>query len=298
MTKILIGVDDTARSEDAIALARTIARGTSAQLDVVTVLDRPAAAGSPVREQARETVRRMSGLLAGVPPERVHTGVIESRSPAQGLHELADKEDVALLIVGSTHTGHLGRVRPGSTAERLLAGAPCAVAVAPYGYRSQEHALERVGVAYDGSADAKIALDAAVRVTRALGATLELITVIPADVYGAPALMTGAGYVAARMDIEADIRRDLDTALAELPGDIAAEGTVLEGRPWKMLAERSADLDLLLVGSRGYGPLQSVILGGTSGPLMREAHCPVIALPRGARDGLRSLYLPAVAAEA
>ena len=61
---------------------------------------------------------------------------------------------------------------------------------------------------------------------------------------------------------------------------------MLEGRPWRRLADQSAELDLLFVGSRGYGPLHAVILGGTSGPLLREAQCPVIALPRGARADL------------
>ncbi len=61
-------------------------------------------------------------------------------------------EDAALIVLGSTHTGRLGRVRPGSTGERLLLGAPCAVAVAPHGYRTRlDPALTRIGAAYDGS---------------------------------------------------------------------------------------------------------------------------------------------------
>jgi Universal stress protein family len=39
---------------------------------------------------------------------------------------------------------------------------------------------------------------------------------------------------------------------------------------------------MLLVGSRGYGPLLSVIVGGVAGRVVREAACPVIVFPRGA----------------
>ena len=78
--------------------------------------------------------------------------------------------------------------------------------------------------------------------------------------------------------IEPDrIRTALDDAVA----GTSAETVVLDGRPWAALAAKSEELDLLLVGSRGYGPLKAVITGGTSGPLIHHAHCPVVVLPRG-----------------
>jgi nucleotide-binding universal stress UspA family protein len=291
MTTIVIGVDSTARSEDAIAFARTLAPATTADLVVATVVPGPAAPGSPARDAAYATTRRMSGLLAGVEAERIRTGVVETRSPAHGLHELAAAESAALIVDRSTHTGQLGRVRPGSTGERLLSGGPCAVAVAPYGYRTHhEVALRRIGVAYDGSAESKAALEAGIAAARALRAPLQVITVIPSDVYGAPALMGGPGWVMAEPDVEKTIRKDLDETVAAVPSDIAVQGIVLRGRPWRELEARSSELDLLFIGSRGYGPLQAVVLGGTNGPLMREAHCPVIALPRGADAPLAELF--------
>jgi nucleotide-binding universal stress UspA family protein len=173
----------------------------------------------------------------------------------------------------------------------MLLGAPCAVAMVPYGFRTHgEKTVSRIGVAYDGSAEAKAALDAGVAAARAFGASLQVVTVIPSDVYGAPALMAGPSYIVVAEDVEADIRTDLDETLAGLPSDIRPEGDVLHGRPWRELAEKTADLDLLFVGSRGYGPLKAVILGGTSGPLMRAAHCPLVALPRGHGSGLADLF--------
>jgi nucleotide-binding universal stress UspA family protein len=299
MTSMLIGVDATGRSEDAVAFARLLAPATTGDLVVATIVPRSAEAGSPARDHAHGTVRRMSGLLGGVETERVHTAVIAERTAAQGLHLLAAAESAATVIVGSTHTGPLGRVRPGSTAERLLTGAPCAVAVVPHGYRTEhDPAIRRIGVAYDGSAEAKSALDAGLAAARALGASLDVITVIPSDVYGAPALMGGPGYIVVAEDVQADIRADLDATMAGIPADIPSRGVVLEGRPWRELVEASAKLDVLLVGSRGYGPLQAVILGGTGGPLMREARCPVVALPRGAGSGFAQLFASDAAAVA
>src|SRR3954451_11447142 len=179
MTTMLIGVDATARSEDAIAFGRQLARTTTADLVVASIVPPPAERGTPKSDDAHTTVRRMSGLLGGVDAERVHIAVIAQRSAAQGLHELAAAESAAVVVVGSTHTGRLGRVRPGSTGERLLTGGPCAVAVVPDGFRTQrDAAIQRIGVAYDGSAEAKAALDAGVAMARAFGASLEVITVI------------------------------------------------------------------------------------------------------------------------
>ena len=47
------------------------------------------------------------------------------------------------------------------------------------------------------------------------------------------------------------------------------------------LVALSGGVDLLVCGSRGYGPLASVLLGGVTHRLTREAHCPIVIIPRG-----------------
>jgi nucleotide-binding universal stress UspA family protein len=63
-----------------------------------------------------------------------------------------------------------------------------------------------------------------------------------------------------------------------------------------MLTAYSEHLDLLIMGSRGYGPLRSVLVGGVSGRVMRSAHCPVIVVPRGIEAPLGSLFAEAIEA--
>ena len=48
----------------------------------------------------------------------------------------------------------------------------------------------------------------------------------------------------------------------------------------------------MVVGSRGYGPLKAVLLGGVSGQLIRSAACPVIVVPRGAAVDRRLAVRP------
>ncbi len=54
----------------------------------------------------------------------------------------------------------------------------------------------------------------------------------------------------------------------------------------------------MLAGSRGYGPLRSVLVGGVSGRLMRTVQCPMIVVPRGAHEPLGALFAAAATATA
>lgn len=79
----------------------------------------------------------------------------------------------------------------------------------------------------------------------------------------------------------------LARALRKLSPDVDASGQVVLGDPVTSLLRASASVDLLVLGSRGYGPLRRVLLGGVSGQVVRGASCPVVVVPRpqAARDG-------------
>ena len=62
---------------------------------------------------------------------------------------------------------------------------------------------------------------------------------------------------------------------------INASSEVRSGDAADCLAEASQELDLLVLGSRGYGPLLRVMLGGVSLKAMRSSACPVAVVPRG-----------------
>jgi nucleotide-binding universal stress UspA family protein len=296
VSTILIGVDATERSEDAIAFGRRLASIAGADVIVACAFpfsDIPTRTAVPsyraaLAEDATNTAAAMRDRLGDV---RAHTRIVANPSAAHALHDLAEHEHAGLIVVGSTHTGRAGRVLPGATGERLLHGAPCSVAIIPQGYRNHaKDPIRRIGVAYNGSAEAEAALDAAAELARVLGAELELIGVVSSDYFGTPALMGGPSEYVLREDVERWTQESLDAALASLPAGLTARSVRLEGAPAEQLAEHSAGLDLLVTGSRGYGPLRSVLVGGVSGRLVRSAHCPVIVVPRGVEAPLSTLF--------
>jgi nucleotide-binding universal stress UspA family protein len=79
-------------------------------------------------------------------------------------------------------------------------------------------------------------------------------------------------------------------ALAELNGGgVSVEVDALVDDPADALVRISEHLDVLVCGSRGYGPLRAVLLGGVSRRVVAEARCPVIVLPRGVKAPLEAL---------
>ncbi len=81
------------------------------------------------------------------------------------------------------------------------------------------------------------------------------------------------------------MQRALDQGLGRVPSELEAKGQLLHGAPGEALVDLSEDFDLIVVGSRGYGPLTRTLLGGTSRKLFNDSHCSVLAVPREMSSG-------------
>lgn len=101
------------------------------------------------RARAAELLQR-ARALAGIPAAARWRG---ASSVGRGLHELAERFDADLLVVGASRHGVVGRALRGDHTGGELIGAPCAVAVAPAGYARQAGAFGRVRVLVGGSSE-------------------------------------------------------------------------------------------------------------------------------------------------
>jgi nucleotide-binding universal stress UspA family protein len=211
--------------------------------------------------------------------------VMGGPSAARVLHDAALRLDAAVLVVGSTHRGMVGRVAPGSTAERLLHGNPCPVLVTPSGLPA-DWAPRRIGAAFIDSEDGQAALRVAAGLSVAGQATsLRALTVVEPVEWnrGAAIPVYGGGGAAESTRVAG---RALDRAIAELPAAARPAAEVVVAHPAEALARLSGEVDLLVCGSRGYGPLKAVLLGAVTHALIRKAECPVLVVPRGAGEAL------------
>ena len=271
--KIVVGIDGTSSGDDALAFARALAEALGAGL-ILTHAYGP----DEDRDAARAILEARRAELGEVDAE---LDPYADPSAARTLHRVAAARRAALVVVGPSHRADLGRIVPGSTGQQLVHDTPRAVAVVPRGWRARpEHPLGHIGCAYDGFPQAEAALAAAVTLTRALGGRLDVMRA-----FWSPPL-SGASGIALAADLEARGQAGLGRVVQELPADVDAHARLLLNDPARALVARSQELDLLVIGSRAYGPLHSVWAGSVARQVLNEAACPVIVVPRGVRPEL------------
>jgi nucleotide-binding universal stress UspA family protein len=238
--KVVAGYEENDRGEDALVLAQRVAERDGGELKVVQV---------------------------------------EKGSPADTLQALAERGEADLIVLGSTHHAAFGSVAPGSVAEHLLQGARCRLIIAPKGYADEDHSQDRLrvlAVGYDGMAESQAALDEAAVLAQKFGASMKVVGVMtPIPPMGAAA--------AAHAGPEAgpDFQTRLHDAVAELPADVRALPVLEKGDPVRKLVEvAEVGVDLLVLGSRGFGPVMRLLIGSVSSRVIRGAPCPVMVVPR------------------
>jgi nucleotide-binding universal stress UspA family protein len=281
---VIIGYDGSERGDDALVLGAALGGALGAPIEVVAAFPlTPRSSRIPMTGHADTSSRGVAESWLDRARERIGSqagaefSAVPAPSAPRALQFLAEERKAAAVVVGSSHRGRVGRVLPGGTAERLLHGSPCPIAVPPMGYREHEVAAFRViGVAYDGGKDARAALAEARRLARATGAELEVVAVLDPT----PSRYDQRGFA---MDehlatIRTAAREELEAVSAE--EEPRAGLRVLEGTPHEQLVGASRELDLLVMGSRGYGPVLAVLLGATSRRVVAEAACPVLVVPR------------------
>jgi nucleotide-binding universal stress UspA family protein len=183
--------------------------------------------------------------------------------------EAARREGADLIVVGS-----------GRGAARLMHGAPAPVAVAPSGLaHGPDDRIRVVGVGFDGQPESRAALGMAEQIALEHDATMRVYAVVP------PNPMTTSRIAPSPEEYRRLISESLDGQLrdevSKLHSGVRAAASVIRGDPVETLAARTREgLDLLVLGSRGYGPLRRVLFGSVSRELIGKAECPVLVLPR------------------
>jgi nucleotide-binding universal stress UspA family protein len=273
--QIVVGVDGTATGRDALALARELA-GPQTRLVLANVYIAgtwPARGNAGIftsgqREAAHEVLKQARSE-AGVDAE---LAAVASHYVGRGLHVLAEDTGADAIVVGSSRKGITGRVWHGNNMRSALNGAPAAVAIAPSGYADSPHALTEIGVGYDGSPESRHALDVARELAAQHGSRLSAFKAVPVN----------AAYDEGRHPTAEKIDGLVQGALGRLGELGGVEPHAAYGEPGEELALFGASVDLLVVGSRGYGPLGRLMHGSTSHHLAGAARCPLLVVPRPA----------------
>jgi nucleotide-binding universal stress UspA family protein len=271
----IIGYDGTDAAKAAIDFAAVLAKANGASLTAVCAYPPvPRVYGRGAADGADAELTALAEADAALAMADLHDSAVAQRlvrpgSPPKALSDAADDQSATMIVVGTTDRGPLGRISPGSTAERLLHGAPCPVAVVPATRVNRE--MKAIAVAYDGGAESEAAVTCAAELAESLGASLELL--------GVDTPIAMAGPMASGFDTQL-IRDGLEKQLGERAAAAGATWRLVTGSAGSSLSGVSAEYDLMVAGSRGYGPLRAVLMGSVSRHLADHAACPVIIAPR------------------
>jgi nucleotide-binding universal stress UspA family protein len=274
---VLIGVDGRQGGRDALALARQLVaaggRLTMAHAYADGLIrDHRRPLEAPYRREDAYDMLAAERQAAAVEAELVTCAHVP---PGRGLRELAQRRGSDLLVVGSTRHAMLGRVLMGDDTRAAFNGSPCAIAIAPRSYAHINRPFRTIALGYDDSAESRCALDTARELAGRNDAAITAMWVVSLE------------QVREESPVPADWSKTAGKLVDRCTGRLrqveGVDPVAIYGGPREELARLSHDVDLLIVGSRGYGPLKRLIHGSVSSYLLRHVACPLLVLPRGAQ---------------
>jgi nucleotide-binding universal stress UspA family protein len=199
------------------------------------------------------------------------------RGPAAAALLRAADEGARMVVVGSRGLGGFKGLLLGSVSRQLCEHAPCPVTVVRRAEPEAPVQLRTIVVGTDGSEPAAAAMRCAGELAAESGAELVV------------ANAAGPGDVVHPRDVDPHVDLGVRRTLVEgWCGPLRELGVehhvaVVEGDARTALLDVAADrrADLLVVGSRGHGPVTRLLLGSVATSLVQHSELPVTVVPHG-----------------
>ncbi|HEU4367755.1 MAG TPA: universal stress protein [Methylomirabilota bacterium] len=291
--RVLLATDG---SEDARAATAWLTRfplPAGAELRVVSVVNVPVAVLDvpPVHEfhkslldeaqRAAEAAR--AALALRFRAAEIHVAEGDARDV---IARAAEEWRAELIVLGARGLGAVAGALLGSVSLGVARHARCSVLVVKGGTARLRGAL----VAIDGSPHSELAAAFLARLPLDSAFLVRLLGVAEPPRYPATTPALAAGLVRQAIDqIVKERRAALEQALAKAAAVFAAvvktvERQIIVGRPVDEIVEAAArpDVDLVVVGARGLGALERILLGSVSEGVLRHADRPVLIVKTAA----------------
>jgi nucleotide-binding universal stress UspA family protein len=208
--------------------------------------------------------------------------VVTDSPPVPGILARARMLRARAIVLGSRGLGAVGRLLLGSVSRTVVRRAPCTVLVV----RGSTQAPRRFLIGVDGSPHSRGAVAFVAGLTRPRGGQARLLRVVE------PVRLPSTGLVPARVralvtreatNLEreqvAAARRQLEAARERLVrAGWRVKTEVRMGRPLEELLTASTDADVLVVGARGIGAVERLLIGSVAEGAVSRAPIPVLVV--------------------
>ena len=284
--KIIVGVDGSEPSFDAVRWAAYEARRRNAGLKLVSCYAVPAYGGvdgaiypssidvDTLKQESAGIVRHAIQVVGDIDPQLVVEGVTPMSTPVIGIATSAATGDE--IVVGATgHSGVLNGL-VGSVTTGVTHRAHVPVIVVPSGASTDlGEAMRTIVVGVDGSPESLLALEWAYDEALASGAELNVV-----HAWICPYTISESSVREVRKPMEFAAAKVLQSSLDSLgsrltDGLVVIHSTLCEQTPAEALLKEAEVADILVVGSRGRGGLRSLVLGSVSRAVLHHAVGPV-----------------------
>ena len=296
--KILVCLDGSPSALAAARAGASLASQHNAEILGLNVFD-PAFAGTPeiaawaiaidqnlIERRARDEKSAIERATAPIfcALDTPHRVIQEAGHPVETILRVADREKVDLIIVGSRGMRGIREVFLGSVSSAVMHHALCPVLIVhgtyvPTGVKAFQHIV----LASDGSIRAQKAAAVAIDVAQKFATSL---TVLNVTVDPAPPGVPGEQDPLI-VDIDADLYARRMLELVRVNVGIEAKDTGVPcsyvqkgGHPYESIVRfvEERDPDLLVLGSRGLGGFQQMLVGSVSNYVAHHVSCPILVV--------------------
>jgi len=284
---MLVGVDASDCSRLALEWAAVIARLLGVPLRAVQAWQYPTDTvwwpGHAGLADAEHTDAMLTEELTALLDEVVgdaselDVGLEVVRGPTSAaLLHLAERH-ASMIVVGSRGLGGFRGLLLGSVSRQLCEHAPCPVTVVRHLPEDRDIRLDTILVGVDGSAHAARALAHAGDLAERTGAR---IIAVHAAAHGAVPDASVQPLATRRQSLP-ELLEDWCTPL-HVRGLEDHESVIAEGDARTALLDVAEErgADLVVIGSRGLGPVSKMVLGSVASSLIHHSNIPVTVVPR------------------
>jgi nucleotide-binding universal stress UspA family protein len=303
--RILVPLDFSLHSTQALQYARSFARQFNARLIFIHVVEafpidyllglRSArAANRWLLVQSRGRLRQLATQFAG-PDRSVPESVVTFGKPYQEITRIAKERQTDLIILATHGYTGLKHIQLGSTAERVVRHAPCPVLVVrtqtpskgahPIAAKTKPAAfrfrVQNILVPTDFSPRAEQALEYALPIARRFHARIALLHVIHAYYFVANSDYSSFDFPELMHKLRQAGEKQLGDMVRSIPKKYSVKTILETGHPGNFIVDTADRLgiDLVVIATHGRTGFKRALLGSTAEFVVRQAHCPVLAIP-------------------
>lgn len=283
--RLTVGYLYTDTGDDGVNLAIAIAKATGAAIDLVCVVRATEPDGSPGRvgfeaalvKKAKQWLDEVAADIPDTIEVALHTPVAESFP--QCLIDFALASKAAMIVVGGTSDGILGKHTLGTISSALTHASPVPVALAPRGYsRVDIPTITTLTVAVPTAESKDSPLSFALKLAGEGGLNLRLLSLVSHD--DLPADDEESLKIRKRHIAEAEA--NLALAAKDCGGTEGIESLVADGDTVEEALEelKWGPGDVVVIGSGRLAPPRRAFLGSMSARILKDTDAPIIVVPK------------------